>query len=137
MATQPLSPPPTQSAVTNSAGLLAPSWATWVQQLWESLKAGAPQTPTFEHGWTAGLAAPRYRRLGSGLVVLEGKLVAGTVGSSAFTLPESMRPSQEVAYAANSATALGIIVVDAVGTVRPIVCPGADIAMDFVFLAAS
>lgn len=55
------------------------------------------QTPVLENGWTdygGSYGPPRYRRLGNGMVVIEGLLKGGTVGTSTamFTLPAGFRP---------------------------------------------
>lgn len=41
MASSLVPPPPTHSSLANSAGLPAPAWARWVQQLWDRLHGGA------------------------------------------------------------------------------------------------
>lgn len=94
-------------------------------------------SPQLTNGWTTGNPPFRFTQLQTGQVVFNGKIVKGNVGSAAFTLPAQIRPTHEVAYAANSGAALGIIIVDAAGTVRPILCPGADISMDFTFLGGA
>jgi len=51
--------------------------------------------PTLLNGWVdygGSYGPPRYRRLDSGLVVVEGLVKSGTAGATIFTLPEGFRP---------------------------------------------
>lgn len=40
MPSPPVSPPPTQSAMTQQDGKPSPSWGRWFQQLWDKLHGG-------------------------------------------------------------------------------------------------
>ena len=65
------------------------------------------QTPTLLNGWVnflAGNQSARYRRLSSGLVVIEGVIKSGNQldGTPLFTLPAGFRPSGDILFAASS-----------------------------------
>lgn len=59
---------------------------------------GTEGQPAYEHGWKAygsPYGSPRFWKDATGYVHLEGLLNSGSVGESAFTLPEGDRPSSE------------------------------------------
>lgn len=63
---------------------------------------GAPGAPALQGAWAAGapqFGAPRFRKAGSNMVYLQGYLVSGIGGTTAFTLPPGYRPSVQTILA--------------------------------------
>ncbi len=74
---------------------------------------------SFSNGWTAGTVTPAYRKVGT-RVQLRGRLVPGTNGATAFTLPTGYRPQTIIVLpATNSSTDRISIQIDASGNVQP------------------
>lgn len=93
---------------------------------------GGSGEPAFQNGWVnygAPYGGARFRKLASGLVVLDGLISTGTIGAAAFTLPVGYRPGPGAAgavrdhifiAAAGGAHNEGIRIQSDNGQVRPI-----------------
>ena len=100
-------------------------------QPWDA-SAGALEawiTPTFTGTWAnfgSGTMDAKYRKTSEGLVIVEGTIKLGTLGTSAFTLPAGYRPAALLAFAtlANN-NVLGRVEIATGGTVTPIATAGA------------
>lgn len=87
------------------------------------LNASAPwEYPELQNGWLpfSATSFPRYREemgLGFRVVRLEGRVASGTVGATVFTLPEALRPAQDLSFAIASNGAFGQLNVTSDGNV--------------------
>lgn len=76
--------------------------------------------PSYQNGWVDSSATRfvRYRlELGGTFARMEGAMVAGTVNSTAFTLPQPFWPFQRLNFAIASNAAFGQLRIDVDGTV--------------------
>jgi len=103
-----------------------------IAQLFTNVSAWNWQTPQFANGWKnfSTTLIARFTQLSCGLVVLSGAIISGTIGGTAFTLPEAMRPSQDCNFAVDSNDAFGKLVVQASGSVIPTVGSNAFFSLD-------
>ncbi len=83
---------------------------------------GAASAPAFANGWAnvggANVVA-RFRRMASGLLLIQGAISGGGGGTTAFTLPAGYRPSGTLIFAASG----GTITVTSAGLVQPSASP--------------
>jgi hypothetical protein len=83
--------------------------------------AGAP-APAFTNSWAnigSGSPVAQYWFDRRGNVRLQGRISAGAIGSSAFTLPVGYRPSVTMVFAVSSNGAFGEVVIQPTGVVIP------------------
>ena len=87
---------------------------------------GASSEPGFANSWVnkgGALATTAFRKLPSGLVVIKGVVISGSVGAAAFTLPVGYRPSKTENFAAFSQDGggfvLGRIIISGSGNFTP------------------
>ena len=85
-------------------------------------EVGSSGEPVFENGWinysSAYNSAGFYKSMGR--VYLKGLIKTGSVGNTAFTLPEGYRPEYENLFSVLSNGAAGRVDIFADGTVKPI-----------------
>ena len=80
------------------------------------------QVVSFTNSWVnagGGYYDAAYRKDVQGIVYLRGRLMSGTVGSAAFTLPPSFRPLSTLAFAVVSNAAAGLVEISSAGVVTP------------------
>lgn len=112
--------------------------AQWVSDL-KARGADKWQTPaSFSNSWVdfSGSVVARYRKLASGLVVVDGAVKSGTLNTTAFVLPEEYRPQAEVAFASDSNGAFGELVIQTDGDVIPRAGSNTHFALCASFMAA-
>lgn len=95
--------------------------ATYTQP-WDA-RAGALEDwiiPAFLGTWTnvgGGFGPLRYRKTDDGLVVVQGLVESGTVGTGIFTLPAGYRPTSRLVFPVISNNAIGRIDIETNGNV--------------------
>lgn len=98
---------------------LLPSWQG--DTAWHVVGVGGE--PAFVGTWAnygSGQVPARFRKLASGLVVVEGVIHSGTIGTNAFTLPAGYRPAYPLAFTtSDTGSVMHVIAVGADGTVTP------------------
>lgn len=81
---------------------------------------GWTNVSTFTNSWANfSTYTTRFRLIGN-LVVIDGAVTGGTIGSPAFTLPAGYRPTQTQNFAAASNSLFGYFSVNTTGTVVPV-----------------
>ena len=88
---------------------------------------GEPEwiSPTLENSWAEVSGYPvRFRKLGNGMVIIEGRVDSGTLTNRAYQLPEGYRPGQVHTYSMDSGSGHGQFKVTASGDVTPNLAPG-------------
>ncbi|WP_176016652.1 right-handed parallel beta-helix repeat-containing protein [Burkholderia sp. BCC0398] len=92
------------------------------------------------NGWSLGAYAVGYKKSSDGKVQLRGAVVAGTLGSPAFTLPQAYWPPQRANFAALTSTGtLASVIVDTNGNVVPNIAggsPGQTVYLDMISYSA-
>lgn len=102
--------------------MAAPTWARWLQQLWESVRGEADWTaPTLLNSWVnfgAGTATAGYQKDANGFVHIRGLVKNGSgLGTVVFTLPVGYRPALRMHFGSASNAAFGYFYVENTGDV--------------------
>jgi hypothetical protein len=104
-------------------------------------EVGATGQPAFTNSWVNHTAVTQesaaFYRDALGIVHLKGLIKSGTIGTSAFTLPEGYRPPLTKRFACPSAGAYGQCDVGADGTVVPAVGNNANFDLSGVQFRAA
>lgn len=117
----------------------------------ENLRAAVPEdsgwivvgsggsAPAFENSWVnngSPFPGARFRKIGQ-VVYLDGYILTGSNGSTAFTLPSGYRPSGRTYLAiVQGSPAASYMIVDTDGTVKPAIGGGNGSLITSCFIAA-
>jgi hypothetical protein len=96
----------------------SPVWYGSADPTW--INVGAAGAPAFQNGWVnynSGFSTARFMKTSSGMVIVEGLVMSGTINSAVFTLPVGYRPSGTLIFAPNSSGTSTRLDVTAVGAV--------------------
>lgn len=105
-----------------------------VAEPWREI--GASGNPSYENSWSTNGFVAAFRKNALGDVQIRGNIASGTIGQTAFTLPDGYRPPVQLDFAVPSNALYGQLRVLTSGAVRPVVGSNADFALNVTFRAA-
>jgi hypothetical protein len=104
-----------------------------------SREVGATGQPAYEGTWVAfDSRGAHFYKDAAGRVHLEGVIKLGTIGTTAFTLPEGYRPRLGTRiFVVDSNTAFGRVTIDTAGQVVPVTGNNAYVVLDGISFRAA